>query len=301
MTENCNIDVFVCTYRRQQKLKECIESIIAQKLESSIALRIVVVDNDKDQTGRQIVELLGAKSGIPIVYLWEPQRGISHARNKCLDAIKAKYFCFIDDDEIAAPTWVQNLYQTLHDFNADVVAGPVIATYHSNTPRWVIESKIFERNRKHTGDSLECAATGNCMLRSSSVQRSGIRFDHRFSLSGGEDSDFFIRLLSSGYTAVFCDEAEVFEEAARDRMTMRYWMLRSIRGGQTYAMTHYKGMSNSRLLYLVSKKIVHLIAATCMLILNLPRGRARYIRWLIRASSSYGQLSSFYGKKIEMY
>lgn len=301
MIEAVRIDVCVCTYNRPQKLKECIQSLIAQETNGTAELRIIIVDNDQKQTGRYIAESIAASSAVPIIYLNEDHRGISYARNKCLDAIDADYFCFIDDDEIAPPHWIKSLYQALNNYSVAVVSGPVIATYPENTPRWVIESKVFERPRRSSGEILKSVATGNCIIKTSVIRSSGIRFDHKFALSGGEDSDFFSRLLSCGYKAVYCNEAEVFEEAAPNRMTVNYWMRRAIRGGQTYAITNYTGMNNIKKFALACKKTSHLIFGACMIILSLPFGRARYINWIIRAASSYGQLSGLRGKILETY
>ena len=135
-----------------------------------------------------------------------------------MDSVGADYFCFIDDDEIASAHWIRNIYQTLKHYDADIVAGPVIATYPKNTPSWVVESKVFERPRISTGEIPKSVATGNCIIKTSIIQKTGVRFDNRFALSGGEDSDFFSRLILSGYKAVYCNEAEVYEEADLSRM-----------------------------------------------------------------------------------
>lgn len=301
MSKPTRIDVCVCTYNRPERLKECIQSIIIQEFTDLVELRIIVVDNSVEQTGRYLTEVISASETVPIIYLNENRRGISYARNKCLDSIDADYFCFIDDDEIASPNWIQDLYQTLKNCDADIVSGPVIATYPKNTPSWVIQSKVFERPRISTGEAPKSVATGNCMIKTSVIQETGIRFDHRFALSGGEDSDFFSRLLVSGYKPVYCNEAEVFEKADRDRMSVTYWMRRAIRGGQTYAIIHYEGVSRTKIIVFSFKKIINLTASAFMSIFCLPFGRARYIKWLIRLASSYGQLSGLRGKTLNIY
>ena len=68
------------------------------------------------------------------------------ARNAALDNRRnADYVCFIDDDEVPDPRWLDELIRVQAEYDADVVTGPVLSSVSAqNVPAW-IEQRPFLR------------------------------------------------------------------------------------------------------------------------------------------------------------
>src|SRR5262245_30507284 len=102
--------LFIClaiaTYRRPQALREVLGSLRALELPSNCRVHLLVVDNDPGRSGETIFRECGKAAAFPASYLVEPERGIPHARNRCLaeaTRLEADALVFIDDDETPAP------------------------------------------------------------------------------------------------------------------------------------------------------------------------------------------------------
>ena len=76
------VSIAVCTFRRPEGIRDCLESLLAQKCE--FPFEIVVVENEETQSSRTVIESFlpkAAEKGIDLRYFCETQRGISFARN----------------------------------------------------------------------------------------------------------------------------------------------------------------------------------------------------------------------------
>ena len=64
-------------------------------------------------------------------YVQEPRRGISYARNTCLDHVArdAEFFAMIDDDEVPELDWLEQLLCAQARAGADVVRGAVVPVF----------------------------------------------------------------------------------------------------------------------------------------------------------------------------
>jgi succinoglycan biosynthesis protein ExoM len=69
-------------------------------------------------------------------YVQEPRRGISYARNTCLDHVArdAEFFAMIDDDEVPELDWLEQLLCAQARAGADVVRGPVVPDFPEGAP-----------------------------------------------------------------------------------------------------------------------------------------------------------------------
>jgi succinoglycan biosynthesis protein ExoM len=295
------VDVCLCTYKRGALLNQCINSLLSQEGVAGIHYRIIIVDNDEFMSAEHIVDTVKKSTDVEIIYVSEKRKNISHARNLCLTNASAEYICFIDDDEVASSLWLKNLYNTIITYDTDIAVGPVIATYPSNTPKWVIKSGIFERVVKNTGDSVTDFGTGNCMVRRSTLIANKSCFDESYGLSGGEDSKFFYELFSAGSNAAYCREAEVYEEAAKARMSVFYFMKRSLRGGQTFITIRLNELSRAQKVKVILIKLLHISFAFLMTLLTLPLGKHVYVKWMMKTASSVGQIQGLFNKKIDLY
>lgn len=234
MTKSERIVIAVATFRRPMELARLLTSIAGSDLEG-LDVSIVIVDNDKHETARPVVE--GFECACEIFYVVESDPGIASARNAALDVLARgafDYVIFVDDDEWVAHDWLRRLIDAASASGADVVTGPVRTLAGETAPRWMREGGFFDRREPADMSALATAATNNTLLSVASWRRFGSpRFDPSFSFTGGSDTDFFTRIVRiSGARIVFCALAVVFEDVPSDRSSFRWFIRRQFRIGQ---------------------------------------------------------------------
>lgn len=231
-----DVDVLVLTYKRPELLADTLDSLLKQRLPADHRLSIVVVDNDAAQSAQATVSRYQVMPG-DIRYVCETEANIAKARNRALSEARGSYAAFIDDDEVASPGWLASLLRAREEYRSPVVLGPVMPLLPTNTPRWVIAGRFFDRPRRTTGTIVQAGAggTGNVLLDLNEVRRTRILFDASYGITGGEDTHFFHRLAVAGLHAVWCDEAEVHEHVQPHRVRIGWLMRRAFVGGHSYA------------------------------------------------------------------
>jgi glycosyltransferase involved in cell wall biosynthesis len=235
-----HVQVCLLTFRRAELFKVALESLLAQTVLTSpvlfqnggkciladVALHILVVDNDAAQTARPIFDRALASSDTHMRYICEPVRGFSSARNRALvESGHMDYVAFLDDDEAAEPNWLARLLDASATYRADIATGPV-EPRHIQSPEWVVRGRFFNPVSRATGERVFCVATNNVLLRGSIA--TSFRFDRRFD-TGGEDTEFFMRIGRAGYKMIWVDDACVSECIPETRANMR-WLLNRARG-----------------------------------------------------------------------
>jgi succinoglycan biosynthesis protein ExoM len=234
MTEgNKHISVCICTFKRPMLLKRLLDELDKQYTEGLFNYSVVVVDNDIAQSGRKVTAEFAAHSSIHTSYLVEPQQNIALARNKALANARGDFIAFIDDDEYPAKKWLYALFKTGNESSADGVLGPVKPYFEQYPPQWAIRGKFFERPTHATGYriSLSDARTGNVMFKSKILDGVEAPFGTEFG-TGGEDVDFFSRMMGKGYTFIWSNEAIVYEAIPPNRCTRRYLLRRALLRGK---------------------------------------------------------------------
>lgn len=194
------VAVCICTYLRPRGLEQTLTGLNAlQFSHASPQIKIIVVDNDHEQSARQVCASAAQQSSWPIEYYVEPQRGIPSARNACIrHASNAELIAFIDDDETPSPTWLERLIDTLKKHDADAATGPVIRRLPKETPDWIHRGRFFEAASWKDGTIVNRAFTNNVVFRARALVEFSPWFDERMLLTGGSDTHFFQRFHAAG-------------------------------------------------------------------------------------------------------
>jgi succinoglycan biosynthesis protein ExoM len=244
VSEKPVICVGVCTILRPGMLQNCLASLGAQQRLTSYDVHVVIVDNDSEPTSKPLVEAFAASSPFPVHYFHEPRRGIPMARNRVLDAalaLKAARLAFIDDDQIARPTFLAKHLEAASRDGADAVQPHIVRIYPDPAPFWSIghNEEVEEATSDSPVETRKQTAAGTCgvMFSTRLIQPDGmgLRFDERLALAGGEDADFFSNAYKRGALIVFSRMPVVMEEVPRSRLTYRRYAMRGLaRGGQLF-------------------------------------------------------------------
>jgi len=104
------ISVIIPTYKPQQWLEECLESIRLQTFDKREYEIIIVLNGCNEPYNTQIRSELRKMKGINIDLIQTDVSGVSNARNLGLYYAKGDYIAFIDDDDYVSPGYLQELY-----------------------------------------------------------------------------------------------------------------------------------------------------------------------------------------------
>jgi succinoglycan biosynthesis protein ExoM len=223
----------VLTYKRVRDIVELLP-LLVQQANSVMDARIIVIDNDPDESAREPVAALKLPE---VTYLREAAKGIAHARNAALDAAEgAHLLVFIDDDERPEEGWLGALVNTYLATGATAVAGVVVPAPGAIDDPWIDAGEFFVRQRHVTGTELSAAATANLLLDLRQVRALGAtRFDPAFGMTGGSDTMFTRTLVDRGGRIVWCDEAVVVDHIRSARVTRAWVAQRAFRAGNSWS------------------------------------------------------------------
>lgn len=240
MRTSPHITVCICTYRRPRLLSGLLTALREQRTGNQFTYSVVVVDNDPCESARSVIASSAMKS-VDIAYYTEPRRNIALARNRALEGAWGDYVALIDDDEAPVDSWLERLVAACSTEQVSGVLGPVVPRFLETPPRWIEKGRFCERPRFLTGTRLAWQQTraGNALLKRSALESLGKPWFRPQFADGGEDDDFFRRLIERGHVFTWCDEAIVFETLPAERCTRRYFVRRALQRGQNqrFSMT----------------------------------------------------------------
>lgn len=95
------VTVVLSTRDRPQLLARAIPSVISQRYE---LWELVVVDNGTTPETRAVVDAIVDER---VILVDGPRRGLSAARNAGLDRASGEIVCYLDDDNVMHPGWLQ--------------------------------------------------------------------------------------------------------------------------------------------------------------------------------------------------
>lgn len=294
------IDVCIATYRRPQLLDKLLHSLHAQELPPDTEVRWIVVDNDPEQSGQATVQA-ALDRGWPVQYHSQPRKNISLTRNVALGAARAPWIAFLDDDEEASPRWLAHLLEAAQRYQADVVFGPVQGVLPAEAPSWAESCGAFRREPRPTGTAVPFGGAGNVLIRAACLPEPGLRFDLRFGLTGGEDTDLFSRMQRAGARLIWCDEALATEPVAPERLTVNWVLRREFRTGQSYADILGRPAGVLARVPWVAYRLGLLGIGAGLALVTLPFSRGRSLHWARAAARNLGQLSSLQPHRYQEY
>jgi glycosyltransferase involved in cell wall biosynthesis len=288
-----HITVCICTFKRSALLRDLLAHLESQRTEGLFTLDVVVVDNDSNRSAERTVQTFAARSPLRVTYSVEPDQNISLARNRAVRQASGDLLAFIDDDEVPVSDWLAQLVRTRFRYSVDGVLGPVVTRFQVVPPQWVTRGRFFDRLRHPTGVPVAWpeARTGNVLVARDSLRDLDPPFRPQFG-SGGEDVDFFRRLIVSGRRFVWCDEAVVHELVPPSRCTRRFLIGRAVLRG-----SNFPKQSGARL-----KNILKSVVAVPCYALALPvlavMGQHYFVSYLVKLSDHGSRLLAVAGVRL---
>ena len=213
MTALPSVSVVVPVLNGEDTVRDCLVSLLATDYPEE-RYEIVVVDNGSTDGTREIVRRL------PVRYVTEPERGLSHARNRGVEATDGDVVAFIDCDCFASTRWLSELVEGLEADGAHAATGEVVAYPPSTSAeRYMAARKPFYS--QWTSDGIRpWFQLGNAALRRPVFERTGL-FDPRFS-KACENIDFSWRFFGAGFKLRRCPAAVILHRHRTSARTL-FW------------------------------------------------------------------------------
>ena len=229
------LSLIIPTHNRSERLIAALESVIRQDLPAADWECVVVSNNSTDDTVARFGDFAARYPGLNLRLVTEDGPGVSYARNRGIAETSAPLLVFIDDDERINPGFLR-AYADFFDAHPDAVVagGRIIAEYPTGRPDWM--SKYVEMpiaNPMDFGDAVRpfpagrVPGGGNMAFRRSAALRYG-GFDPSLGrvgrmLIGGEENDFFERLMRGGETCWYVPGAVMWHIIPPEKLTESYF------------------------------------------------------------------------------
>jgi succinoglycan biosynthesis protein ExoM len=284
-----HIAVCICTYRRPELLNRLLRELSFQETGDFFTYSIVVADNDASQSAKEVVSQFAMRFPMRIVYCVEPEQNIALARNMAVANAKGDFIAFIDDDEFPAQDWLLNLFRTCARQGVAGVLGPVEPYFEGCPPGWVKRGGFCDRRTHPTGFRINWTEgrTGNLLFRREILDRQEQVFLSEYG-SGGEDRNFFKRLIGQGRVFIWCNEAVVHELVPPSRWKRSFMLRRAFLRGKM-ALNHSSGPGD------LVKSFVAVVGYTLALPIFSLMGHHVLMKYLVKICDHAGKLLALVG------
>lgn len=302
------ITVAICTWNRADALRATLQMMTKMMVPKEVSWELIVVNNGCTDHTRNVLK--DFEIGLPIRSLFEPQIGLSHARNCAVRSAEGNYILWTDDDVDVDRNWLAE-YTRAFDRNPDccVFGGPIRPKFAGSPPAWLEKGWDIVADAyasRDFGDGQFLLEPGklpygaNYALRleeqrkriySPSIGRIG-NFQ-----SVGDETTLMEELLGTGGRGVWVPTAAVYHRIARERQTVKY--LRNYYEGYGHFLTQTKDTGEARY-FLGCPRWIWRQALTGELRYQICRavsGPELWLRHLKTASTRRGQLKAYVAKR----
>jgi len=140
------VSVISCTRNRARQLATLFQCLGSQRDLEDIRWEIVIVDNNSTDNTKEVAYAFCEGSNLRVNYVFEPNTGLSYARNSGILASKGSLLLFIDDDVLIPPEFISNALFGVKEFPEFGIFGfRVLPEWRDGTkaPFWLSFKKSF--------------------------------------------------------------------------------------------------------------------------------------------------------------
>jgi len=132
------LSIIICSYNRASYISDALTSLYNQSSELDNFEVIIVDNNSTDNTKEVYVIWRQTNMNGQFTFISETKQGASFARNTGATIAKGEWVCFMDDDAVATPNYVENILKHIHN-KPDAVGfgGRIIPKYIPSEPKWM--------------------------------------------------------------------------------------------------------------------------------------------------------------------
>ena len=241
MREGIKISVVICTYNRAAYIQEAMNSLYDQTIDKQHYEIIIVNNNSTDNTIQVCKEWITNHSDAQYAFYNEAKQGASFARNTGAALAKGSLLCFMDDDAIAGPDYLERIIHFFEEHpDAGGLGGRIIPKYIPAEPKWMsyyVSSMVgnfdysptvavFSPNKYPLESNMIIRKIDFDAINGFNVNLPGVVGTLRI---GGEGKDFFFRLKALG-RVIYYDPAIAVQHVVETAKLTKEYMYRVASG-----------------------------------------------------------------------
>lgn len=226
--------VALCTHNHADRLARTLVDLVELKSPEA-PWEFLIIDNGCSDGTPELLSHHNWPDGWRVRVVREETLGLSNARNRAIAEAEGDYIIFMDDDETADPDWLCTYERLILDKQPDAFGGRIRVLFEDMRPPWLTDELLGflgELHRFETIAPLTEPGTsffgGNFGVRRSACTTVG-GFDTMLGRkgsdnTGGEEVDFYRRLLSAGFKVWWVPDAVIYHRIQAAKLNRRYFV-----------------------------------------------------------------------------
>lgn len=211
------LSVLICTRNRARSLDATLHRFFEQQFSEDYDYEVIIIDNNSTDETKRVIERYVEKHPGIVSYHFEPQCGLTYARNTAIAAARGEIMVFTDDDILVDVNWLNEIHR---EFATDpglcMLGGRVLLASEKLQTISLQTSDV--RQTFVYPDNGGFAMGANMAFRREVFDRVGL-FDLRLGSGsfflGADDTDMFYRALKAGYRLLYAPNVLVYHNHDR--------------------------------------------------------------------------------------
>lgn len=224
------VEVCICTHNRKDYLQQCLEALLPQ-LVTGVSL-LTVVDNHSSDGTSVYVQSLASRNKL-IRYIYEPQPGLSHARNRGWKEASFEWVFYLDDDCLPPAGIIQAALQLIDEPNSfQAVGGPITPLFIDKVPNWLPAGFGHFNMPYQQVTTIDTGfIRGGCLMVKRAVLEKLNGFNPQLGVRGkelhyGEEIELQMRMRREGFSIGYAPSLRTDHFVRTDKLNMG-WVLMS--------------------------------------------------------------------------
>jgi glycosyltransferase involved in cell wall biosynthesis len=228
------LSIVICSYNRASYITGALDSLYTGNANLN-DFEVVFVDNNSTDNSLQIAnDWRALHPNGNFIITSEIKQGASYARNTGANLAKGQWLCFMDDDAVAFPDFVQNILKHINTYPERVgFGGRIIPKYLPNEPSWMSYYVSSMVGHFHYSETYTPFKNGKYPLESNMIVRKDI-YDQVGGFNealpgvvgtvriGGEGKGLFYSIMKLGHTIYYDPSIVVHHIVETKKLTPTY-------------------------------------------------------------------------------
>lgn len=292
--------VALCTHNHADRMTRTLTDL-AKIRTPQAPWELLVIDNGCRDGTPQLLSRHTWPTGWKVRVVQEEKLGLSNARNRAIAEAQGEYVIFMDDDETADPDWLCAFERLIAAKLPDAFGGRIRVLFEDIRPPWLSDELLGflgEINRAEEIAPLTGPSTsfygGNFGIRKSVCDSVG-GFDAMLGRkgtdnTGGEEVDFYRRLLAAGFKIWWTPEAIIHHRIQAAKLQRSYFLDLHYRQGRMEAIRR-RGAGSRRPPAYFYGQLLRAFSAVCTVYWS--SGRNATLRKEMNVAYFLGQISGW--------
>ena len=150
-----SISIVICTYNRVKILKETLESYLTLCRPIEFKIELLIVDNNSNDETLQMVDQF-MQYHPEVRYVFEPEPGLSYARNTGVKESRGDIIIYVDDDVYFDSNWLVEVGRIFKEYpDASCMGGRIIPVFEIGKPDWITDDLLTPYGLTNSGDIIK--------------------------------------------------------------------------------------------------------------------------------------------------